>query len=121
MKASNIVSTERMPGLIGNVVRTLRIARGISVNQLGVAADLEPANLSRFERGVPGGVHASKHLNLIAKSLGTRASVLYAISEMAMDDPVLLKQPTTVSAIANELTQVIDDYCAINSKLIVNE
>lgn len=109
MQSKNTQNAERMPILIGTVVRTLRLARGLSVNQLGIAAELEPANLSRFERGVPGGVHANKHLNLIARSLGTRASVLYAITEMATIQPEILK-PATVSHIAKELTDILDDY-----------
>lgn len=110
MQKNNLNNSERMPALIGKVVRTLRAAQGVSVNQLGVAADLEPANLSRFERGIPGGVHASKHLSLIASSLGTRASVLYAIAEKASADAEFLDNPENVLSTAKELTEVIEKF-----------
>jgi len=98
------------PEFIGTVVRALRIARGLSVNQLAIASGIEPANLSRFERNVRGGVHASKHLNLIAKRLGTRASVLYAIAELIPMKPSLLEDSGELSITASELTNIIDNY-----------
>jgi transcriptional regulator with XRE-family HTH domain len=115
MILNTIGATEQASNLIGTVVRALRVARGLSVNQLGIAAGLEPANLSRFERGIPGGVHASKHLHLIATRLGTRASVLYAIAEMASIDPEILQHPKNVPEITHELTERLNRY--INDKL----
>ncbi|MBN1379315.1 MAG: helix-turn-helix domain-containing protein [Gammaproteobacteria bacterium] len=98
------------PEFIGTVVRALRMARGLSVNQLAIASGIEPANLSRFERNVRGGVHASKHLNLIAKRLGTRASVLYAIAELIPLKPNLLENSGELAITATELTHIIDSY-----------
>jgi transcriptional regulator with XRE-family HTH domain len=98
------------PEFIGTVVRALRIARGLSVNQLAIASGIEPANLSRFERNVRGGVHANKHLNLIAKRLGTRSSVLYAIAELIPLKPSLLENSGELAITATELTHIIDGY-----------
>lgn len=113
IETENEVTT---PRAIGSVVRALRTLRGLSVNQLGVAAGLEPANLSRFERGVPGGVHASKHLDLIATRLGTRASVLHAIAEISNNTPDLLEEPHSLARVATELTNLIEMYPQLASK-----
>ncbi len=102
--------TGKAPEHIGAVVRALRTARGLSVNQLAIASGVEPANLSRFERGIPGGVHANRHLNLIAKRLGTRPSVLHAIAELVPLKPSLLENMSELSLTAAELTQIIDTY-----------
>jgi transcriptional regulator with XRE-family HTH domain len=98
------------PEFIGTVVRALRVARGLSVNQLAIASGIEPANLSRFERNVRGGVHANKHLNLIAKRLGTRTSVLYVIAELIPLKPSLLEDAAELAVTATELTHIIDGY-----------
>ncbi|GIX21559.1 MAG: hypothetical protein KatS3mg121_0342 [Gammaproteobacteria bacterium] len=103
-------TTGRIPALIGMVVRALRQARGLGVNQLGVAAGIEPANLSRFERGVRGGVHAAKYLDLIAHCLDTRASVLYAVAELAQTRPEILDQPERLSRTVTDLTRLMRAY-----------
>lgn len=94
-------------------MRALRKAHGLGVNQLGVAVGIEPANLSRFERGVPGGVHTAKYLDLIAARLDTRASVLYAIAEMAQTHPDILKQPEVLSDITTNLTTLLKNYLSL--------
>lgn len=98
------------PTVIGQVIRSLRRAKGIGVNQLGNAIGLEPANLSRFERGLPGGVHATKYLDQIASRLGTSASILYAIAELALENPDILKQPEELSTLVDQLTLLIKNY-----------
>lgn len=94
-------------------MRALRNARGLGVNQLGVAVGIEPANLSRFERGVPGGVHTAKYLDLIAARLDTRASVLYALAEMAQSRPDILKQSELLSETAASLTTLLKNYLSL--------
>ncbi len=96
--------------IIGQVIRSLRSARGIGVNQLGNAIGLEPANLSRFERGVPGGVHATKYLDIIASKLDTTASILYAIVDVANENPEILEQPEKLSSLVDQLTLLINNY-----------
>ena len=110
MSSYDDYETAGTPEHIGTVVRALRIARGLSVNQLAIASGVEPANLSRFERGVPGGVHADRHLNLIAKRLGTRPSVLHAIAELIPLKPNLLEDSGELALTASELTRIIDNY-----------
>lgn len=95
---------------IGRVIRALRIARGVGVNQLGNSIGLEPANLSRFERGMPGGVHAAKYLDPIAARLGTKASILYAVAEFASENPAILKKSEDLSVLVDQLTWVIEHY-----------
>jgi transcriptional regulator with XRE-family HTH domain len=96
--------------LIGFVIRALRTARGIGVNQLGNAVGLEPANLSRFERGLPGGVHTTKYLDLIAAQLGTYGSVLYTVAEMAGEDPSILKHADKLAELVDRLTRLLKNY-----------
>lgn len=98
------------PSIIGQVIRALRTARGIGVNQLGNAVGLEPANLSRFERGIPGGVHPAKYLDTIAAKLGTSGSILYAIAEMAVVNPAILKDLDELPIMVDKLTWVIKHY-----------
>jgi transcriptional regulator with XRE-family HTH domain len=98
------------PSVIGFVIRALRTARGIGVNQLGNAVGLEPANLSRFERGLPGGVHTTKYLDPIAAQLGTYASVLYAVAEIAVEDPSILKHKDKLSELVDRLTHLLKNY-----------
>lgn len=103
------------PSIIGQVIRALRIARGVGVNQLGNSVGLEPANLSRFERGMPGGVHAAKYLDAIATRLGTKASILYAVAEFASENPAILKKSDELSILVNQLTWVIKHYSSLSA------
>ena len=98
------------PSIIGQVIRALRTARGIGVNQLGNSVGLEPANLSRFERGIPGGVHPAKYLDAIASKLGTSGSILYAVAEMAYANPAILKDLDELTILVDKLTWVIKHY-----------
>jgi transcriptional regulator with XRE-family HTH domain len=98
------------PSIIGQVIRALRTARGIGVNQLGNSVGLEPANLSRFERGIPGGVHPAKYLDAIASKLGTSGSILYAIAEIASANPTILKDMDELPVLVDKLTWVIKYY-----------
>lgn len=104
------------PSIIGNVVRALRIARGIGVNQLGNAIGLEPSNLSRFERGLPGGVHTAKYLDQIASKLGTSASILYVVSEIAAAKPEILQEPAELLKLVDRLTLVVKKYLRLSAK-----
>jgi transcriptional regulator with XRE-family HTH domain len=104
------------PSLIGNVVRALRIARGIGVNQLGNAIGLEPSNLSRFERGLPGGVHTAKYLDQIASKLGTSASILYVVSEITAAKPEILQEPAELLKLVDRLTLVVKKYLRLSAK-----
>src|SRR5688500_5799622 len=104
------------PSIIGSVVRALRTARGIGVNQLGNAIDLEPSNLSRFERGLPGGVHTAKYLDQIASKLGTSASILYVVSEITAAKPEILQQPAELVKLVDRLTLVVSKYLRLSTK-----
>ena len=104
------------PSIIGNVVRALRIARGIGVNQLGNAIGLEPSNLSRFERGLPGGVHTAKYLDQIASKLGTSASILYVVSEITAAKPEILQEPAELLKLVDRLTLVVKKYLRLSAK-----
>jgi transcriptional regulator with XRE-family HTH domain len=108
--------TAGTPSIIGNVVRALRIARGIGVNQLGNAIGLEPSNLSRFERGLPGGVHTAKYLDQIASKLGTSASILYVVSEITAAKPEILQEPAELLKLVDRLTLVVKKYLKLSSK-----
>ncbi|MBA3582704.1 MAG: helix-turn-helix domain-containing protein [Gammaproteobacteria bacterium] len=105
--------TEQSPSLIGAVVRALRKARGLGVNQLSAALEVEAANLSRFERGLPGGVSIARYLDAIAFRLGTCGSVIYAIAEYTSDDPALLDNPEKLGLMTDHLTNLVKNYLTL--------
>lgn len=75
---------------IGSVIRALRNAKGIGLNEFADHADLNHSNFSRFERGLPGGFRLECCLGKIADALETRVSVLFLLQEKASIDPSLL-------------------------------
>ena len=110
MATKNVTSITEAPSLVGQVVRVLRKSRGIGINTLGQSVGIEPANLSRFERGLPGGVHTNKYLEAIAMRLGTHGSILYAISEIAADNPAMLEETEAIVNLVERLTLLIRNY-----------
>jgi transcriptional regulator with XRE-family HTH domain len=70
---------------IGTVIRAVRQAKGFGVNEFASRIDVEPSNYSRFERGAPGGIRLTSHLDQIASALNTRKSVLYLLLERAQE------------------------------------
>lgn len=66
---------------------------------------------------MPGGVHAAKYLDAIAARLGTKASILYAIAEFALENPAILKKPEDLSVMVDQLTCVIKHYSRLPAEV----
>ena len=64
---------------IGAVLRAIRVNRGLSLKETARLVGVSPANLSRTERGLPGGVHP-RHLERIAGVFGSSIAMLYALA-----------------------------------------
>ena len=75
---------------IGLIIRALRLAKGIGLNDFADKADVNSSNFSRFERGLTGGLRLEYHLEKIAEVLETRVSALFLLQEKARTDPAML-------------------------------
>ena len=77
---------------VGQIIRAIRKRQGQTLEQLAIAADTDPSNLSRIERGIQQPSAASLHQ--LAEVLGTSVSELYAKAEgvqtLAEESPDLL-------------------------------
>lgn len=71
---------------LGTALRRLRLARGLKLADLAYTVGIDPANLSRLERGKQGYSHAL--LEAIAHALGVRLSELFREAERESGDQV---------------------------------
>ncbi|MDZ7751462.1 MAG: helix-turn-helix transcriptional regulator [Gammaproteobacteria bacterium] len=94
---------------IGLVLRALRVTRGVSLEETARLADVSAANLSRTERGLPGGVHP-RHLERISGVFGTSVVALYALAEAVAEKPDLLDDPAEVAALTDRLAELQRAY-----------
>ena len=60
-------------------MRVIRVNRGLSLEDTARLVDVSAANLSRTERGLPGGVHP-RHLERIAAVFGSSIATLHALA-----------------------------------------
>lgn len=74
----------------GILIRELRIAQGIGLNEFSDMVDMDSANLSRFERG-GGGIKLPESLYPMAKVLKTTVPAIFLLLEKAEADPSLLE------------------------------
>ncbi|MDZ7752944.1 MAG: helix-turn-helix transcriptional regulator [Gammaproteobacteria bacterium] len=91
------------------VLRALRVTRGVSLEETARLADVSAANLSRTERGLPGGVHP-RHLERISGVFGTSVVALYALAEAVAEKPELLDDPAEVAALTDRLAELQRAY-----------
>lgn len=87
---------------IGAVLRALRLNRGLSLEDTARLVEVSAANLSRTERGLPGGVHP-RHLERITGVLGTSVVALHALAEAVAEAPALLDRPEELAALTDRL------------------
>ncbi|GGN17566.1 MULTISPECIES: helix-turn-helix domain-containing protein [Marinomonas] len=69
---------------IGHVIKTLRIQRKMTQEQIALEADMATSNVSRIEKGQR--QPSQKVLQKLAKALNTKPSTLYAASEQPLED-----------------------------------
>lgn len=70
---------------IGQVIRVLRIQRGLTQEQLALDAQVATSNVSRIENGLR--QPSQDLLQRLADSLGTPVSLIYAMGEMDGEAP----------------------------------
>jgi len=71
--------------------------------------DVSAANLSRTERGLPGGIHP-RHLERIAGVFGTSVVALHVLAAAVADDPALLERPDDLVVLTDRLADVQRAY-----------
>jgi transcriptional regulator with XRE-family HTH domain len=75
---------------IGVLIREIRLAKGIGLNELAGTVKMDAANLSRFERG-GSGIKLPESLYPIAEALETSVPALFLLLEKSSKDKTLLK------------------------------
>lgn len=100
---------------MGSVLRALREYRGLSLEETAQLVGVSAANLSRTERGLPGGLHP-RHLERIAALLGTSTVGLFALTEALTKAPQLLHHPEELAAYADRLVAVQQAYLKVSGE-----
>lgn len=95
--------------LIGAILRAIRINSGLSLEDTARLVEVSAANLSRTERGLPGGVHP-RHLERIAGVFGTSVVALHALAEAVAEAPELLEKPAALAELMDRLADVQRAY-----------
>lgn len=70
---------------IGQIIKALRLERGLSQEALALNVDTATSNLSRIEKGLR--TPSIDLLERIAPALGTRVSTIYALAEAGAGEP----------------------------------
>lgn len=94
---------------IGAVLRAIRVNRGLSLEETARLVEVSAANLSRTERGLPGGVHP-RHIERIAGVFGTSVVALHALAEAVAEAPEILESPDELVALMDRLADVQGAY-----------
>ena len=71
---------------IGPLLRLIRIARGYGLNEFALEADLNPSNLSRFERGRVGALKLPDSLYPMAEVLRTSVPAIFVLWDIVGRD-----------------------------------
>ena len=100
---------------IGGVIRALRSYRGLSLEETARLVGVSAPNLSRTERGLPGGVHP-RHLERVATVLGTSVSSLHVLAEVVADRPKLLEHPDKLAELTDRLTHIQRAYLRVSAR-----
>lgn len=94
---------------IGAVLRVIRVNRGLSLEETARLVEVSAANLSRTERGLPGGVHP-RHIERIASVFGTSVVALHALAEAVTEAPDILERPDELVTLMDRLADVQRAY-----------
>lgn len=100
---------------IGAVLRVIRVNRGLSLEETARLVEVSAANLSRTERGLPGGVHP-RHIERIAGVFGTSVVALHALAEAVAEAPEILERPDQLMALMDRLADVQRAYLRASLK-----
>jgi transcriptional regulator with XRE-family HTH domain len=91
------------------VLRVIRVNRGLSLEETARLVEVSAANLSRTERGLPGGLHP-RHMEHIAGVFGTSVVALHALAEAVTEAPEILDRPDELAALMDRLADVQRAY-----------
>ena len=94
---------------IGAVLRVIRVSRGLSLEEAARLGEVSAANLSRAERGLPGGLHP-RHLERIASLYGISVVGLHALAEVVTESPDLLERPDELAEMNDRLVHLQRAY-----------
>jgi transcriptional regulator with XRE-family HTH domain len=99
---------------LGPLIRQIRLARGIGVNELGRILGMKDtgSNLSRFERELKNSLRAPECLYPIAKALDTSVPVLFLLHEKCLMHPEILENPASLLAHLNYMNSEIERLAA---------
>jgi transcriptional regulator with XRE-family HTH domain len=100
---------------IGAVLRAIRVNRGLSLRDTAGMVGISVANLSRTERGLPGGIHP-RHLERIANVFGISIVALHALGVAVTEEPALLARPDELAALTDRLADVQSAYLRASRK-----
>jgi transcriptional regulator with XRE-family HTH domain len=92
---------------IGAVIRAVREAKALGVNEFAGRIDVEPSNYSRFEQGKPGGIRLTSYIDQIATALQTRKSVLYLLLERAQANGAIAEKAKLLQEL-DRLNQAVE-------------
>lgn len=93
----------------------IRVNRGLSLEETARLVEVSAANLSRTERGLPGGVHP-RHIERIAGVFGTSVVALHALAEAVAEAPEILERPDQLMALMDRLADVQRAYLRASLK-----
>ena len=92
---------------IGLLIREMRLARGIGVNEFGEATGLDSGNYSRFEKG-GGGLKLPDSLYPIARALNTSVPVIFIMLEKVRRDKSILTNSAKLVQIMDRVNEALE-------------
>lgn len=95
---------------LGATLRRLRLTRGLKLADMAYTVGMDPANLSRLERGKQGYSHAL--LETIAHVLGVRLSELFREAEREAGDHVREERAGYAASLKGPVAQMAQRYHA---------
>jgi transcriptional regulator with XRE-family HTH domain len=95
---------------LGPLVRQIRLAKGIKLNQFAWDIDFNSSNFSQFEQGKVGALKMPYRLYPIAEALGVSVPALFVMQEICWSDPEILNNPAALlenlERVQSEITQL---------------
>lgn len=92
---------------MGPVIRSLRVLRGIGVNEFAEKIDVDSGNYSRFENG-GGRLKMPETLYPMAEVLKTTVPAIFILYEKAKKDKGLLRDSAVLSQVLEHVNSVLE-------------
>jgi transcriptional regulator with XRE-family HTH domain len=99
---------------LGPLIRQIRQARGIAINELARRAGMpnRHCNLSRYERGLKNSLRPPECLYPIADALDTSVPALFLMQEICIADPSIVGSPSVLLEHLERVTNEMDRLVA---------